>query len=52
MSEPLVASLRTCGAVPNLIPASSGSGVLARLPTATLPLSVPKPDGGQAPTRQ
>jgi hypothetical protein len=26
MSEPLVTSLRTCGAVPNLIPASSGSG--------------------------
>src|SRR5215207_6194693 len=40
MSAPLVASRRPCDAVPNLIPASSGSGVLARLPTATFPLSV------------
>ena len=46
MSEPLVASLRTCGAVPNLIPAPSGSGVLAHLTTAMLPLCVPKPDAG------
>src|SRR5215203_505907 len=52
MSAPLVASRRTCGAVPNLIPASSGSGVLARLTTATLPLSVPKPDADQEPTRE
>src|SRR5215213_9456227 len=52
MLEPLVASLRPCGAVPNLIPASSGSGVLARLTTATLPLSVPKPDADQEPTRE
>src|SRR5215203_4501503 len=52
MSAPLVASRRPCDAVPNLIPASSGSGVLARLPTATFPLSVSQPDADQEPTRE
>jgi hypothetical protein len=49
---PLVETPGTGGTGPVVIPAASGWGVLARLPTATLPLSVPKPDAGQEATRQ
>ena len=49
---PLVETPGTGGTSPVVIPAASGWGVLERSPTATLPLSVPKPDAGQEATRQ